>query len=393
MKQFFIFLLFLVLFSNFCSAQDIIDIGQDIGKTASQAKEAKDDESIFNMLGTDKNAAEDITVNKDKQDAEKKEGGLFSKISGYLFGEDNNTVEIKKEQDETQDDFVARLEAQADGGDLKVQKALAYIYLYGKSDFPVDYEKAFKYYEMAAEQGDATALNNLGSLYFNGIGVPVNYQRAIELFEKAAQAGSSEAALNLGVIYLSGRNASSNAVHAIELFRMSAEKNNVIAKFMLGYAYYNGFGVAKDLKKSAALIKEAADADFDEAQYILGYMYLNGFGVVKNYENSKKYMQYAMRQGNMSAIMLLAEKEAEGRQFLKNEFDAYILYSIASVMGEKSAPEIRDRIEPQIKREVLPQAQKIAEEFEAKPSEITIYARKTFGSNIRRYIDENLKKK
>lgn len=395
MKKIFAFLFFMSLGINCCWAQDIIDIGQDIGKTASQVKEAQNDENLFSLLGSDKNAAENVEDEKNNENEQnKEEKGFLARISGYLFGDDDNSVgEIKKDQHESQEDFVARLESQAEEGDLKVQKALAYIYLYGKSDFPVDYKKAFKYYEMAANQGDATALNNLGSLYFNGIGVSVNYHRAIELFEKAAQAGSSEAALNLGFIYLSGRNAANNAVHSVELFKIAAEKNSIIAKFMLGYAYYNGFGVAQNLNKGAALIKEAADADFDEAQYVLGHMYLNGFGIVKNYANAQKYMQFAMRQGNMSAIMELARLEAEGTQLVKNEYEAYILYSIASVMGEQSAPVKRDEIESKVKRETLPQAQATAEGFNPAPSEITLYARKTFGQNIRGYIDENLKKK
>ena len=394
MKKFLFSLMLCIVFAGYSFAQqDIIDIGQDIGKSASQVKADENDKDLFNILGTEKNAAED-TRNQDIKNEEKSENkGILDKISDYFFGEDIPVSEISKSQSETQEDFVSRLESIAEEGDLKTQKALAYMYLYGKNDFVTDYQKAFKYYEMAANQGDATALNNLGSLYFNGVGVPVNYQKAIELLEKAAAAGSSEAALNLGFIYLSGRNASSNATHAVELFKMSAEKNNVIAKFMLGYAYYKGFGIEKNMNKGAALVKEAADMDFDEAQYIIGYMYLNGFGIAKNYENARKYMQHAMRQGNMSAIMELARLETEGTQLAENPFDAYILYSIASVMGEKTAPEKRDAIEGKIKRENLPQAQSTAENFKPKASPITEYARKTFGKNIRRYIEENVKKK
>jgi len=276
---------------------------------------------------------------------------------------------------------------------LKTQKALAYVYLYGKNGFPVDKQKAFAYYEMAANQGDATALNNLGSLYFNGIAVPVNYQKAIELFEAAAKAGSSEAALNLGFIYLSGRNASSNAAHAVEMFKIAAEKESVVAKFMLGYANYRGFGIKQDLKQAAKLIKEAADADFDEAQYIIGYMYLHGIGIVKNYQNAEKYLTYAMRQGNMSAMMELANNLASGEILLPKPATAYVIYDVAAVMGEKSAAQKRDEVEGKIKRELLPQVQATAEGFKPKASEITEYARKTFGQNIRGYIDENFSKK
>lgn len=387
MKNFLIAFIAFVLSINLSYAQDVIDIGQDIGKSASQIKKAKDDKGLFGNKDTRE------TDLPDAKNTEKKEKGFFTKIGDYFFGDGSDADDMKKENAETQEEYIARMEKQAQEGDLKTQKALAYVYLYGKNGFPSDKQKAFTYYEMAAEQGDSTALNNLGSLYFNGIGVPVNYKKAIDLFEDAAKAGSSEAALNLGFIYLSGRNAASNAVHAVEKFSMAAEKGSAVAKFMLGYANYRGFGTKQNLKQAARLIKEAADEDFDEAQYIIGYMYLHGIGIVKNYDNAEKYLTYAMKQGNMSAMMELANNLASGAILLPKPEVAYIIYSVASVMGEKSAGALRDEVEPKIKREILPQVQATAENFEPKLSEITEYTRKTFGENIRGYIDENVSKK
>ena len=53
----------------------------------------------------------------------------------------------------------------------------------------VNYKKAIEWYEKAAEQGDAQAQYNLGSMYYNGQGVDVNYKKAFEWFEKAAKQG------------------------------------------------------------------------------------------------------------------------------------------------------------------------------------------------------------
>ena len=50
-----------------------------------------------------------------------------------------------------------------------------------------DYAKALEWFQKAAEQGYATAQNNLGSMYYNGQGVKVNYAKAAEWFQKAAQ--------------------------------------------------------------------------------------------------------------------------------------------------------------------------------------------------------------
>ncbi len=53
-------------------------------------------------------------------------------------------------------------------------------------------------YEKAAAQGNAEALNRLGMIYEQGIGVPQDYGKAVEWYEKAAAQGDAAAQLNLG---------------------------------------------------------------------------------------------------------------------------------------------------------------------------------------------------
>jgi hypothetical protein len=49
-----------------------------------------------------------------------------------------------------------------------------------------DYGKAKKYYELAADQGNVHAQNNLGFIYKDGLGVEQDYGAAKKYFEKAA---------------------------------------------------------------------------------------------------------------------------------------------------------------------------------------------------------------
>ena len=263
--------------------------------------------------------------------------------------------------------------------------------LYGENGVTSDYAKAFKYYEMAAAQNDKIALNNLGSLYFNGIGTEVNYVKAAELFAQAAKLGSDDAAVNLAFIYLSGNKQSQNQQEAIELFRQAANAGNNTARFMLGYAYYKGFQVQQDYYKAVELMKISSDAKFDEAQYVLALMYINGQGIAKNYGNAVKYLTASAAQGNVSALMQLADILTEGTMYPRNLVRAHIMYNIASVLGAPDAAQKRDNLEQKIKLEELLPAQTAAEKFKPKPSELTSYIRQTFGNNIRRYIDENMK--
>jgi len=50
-----------------------------------------------------------------------------------------------------------------------------------------DWEKAAYWFTKAAEQGDATAQNNLGVCYENGMGVERDRKKAVYWYTKAAE--------------------------------------------------------------------------------------------------------------------------------------------------------------------------------------------------------------
>ena len=76
-------------------------------------------------------------------------------------------------------------------------------YLFGADSVPVDYEKAFRYLSMAAEQGASRAIANLGYMYLNGLGAPKDIKRAIQLLEDVGKV-EFHAALDLARIYAQG---------------------------------------------------------------------------------------------------------------------------------------------------------------------------------------------
>ena len=58
-------------------------------------------------------------------------------------------------------------------------------------------KKAFKYFEKAANQGDAKAQYNLAEMYKLGEGRVKNMKKAFEYYEKAANQGHAEAKIEL----------------------------------------------------------------------------------------------------------------------------------------------------------------------------------------------------
>ena len=67
----------------------------------------------------------------------------------------------------------------------------------------VDYEKAIKYYLMAAEKKYSTALHNLALMYEEGNGVEKDYFKALEYYKAAAEGGNSNSLINIGYMLIS----------------------------------------------------------------------------------------------------------------------------------------------------------------------------------------------
>lgn len=291
------------------------------------------------------------------------------------------------------DTNIDELKSKAEDGNVEAMLDLAYLYLYGDNNTATDHTLALAYYQKAAEMKNPVALNNLGSLYFNGIGVPVNYTKSIEYFNEAASLGSDDAAVNLAIIYLGSdvKGKNRDDLDKVLTLLKQAEKNNNIAKYLLGYCYLRGFLIKQDYAKAFALIKAAADAEYDEAQLILTDFYINGWGTPKNYTKAVQSLKNSAKQGNAEAMLKLGDILAEGKIYTRDIETAHIQYNIAAVMGLETAATKRDDLEKNIKIEDLLAIQSEAEEYVPAPSAQTLFIRQTYGTSLKAYIDLNSK--
>lgn len=378
MYKSFLFLLSMFLIAGTAVAQ-VIDIGQNDKKTKLSLTD-----TVKNMDGP---VADEKERSKVKPDDDK---GVFS-FMNFSFAKKKESKKVYARPDEKKESFMQRITRQAEEGDVNAQLTLGYMYLYGEEGAEINYENAFRYYSMAAAQKDSLAINNLGSLYYSGVGTQRDYLKAATLFDQAAKMGNTEASVNLAFIYLSGASVGKNSPAAIELFKGAAKKGNPTAKFMLGYAYYRGFTFPQDYSKAVPLIREAADVGYADAEYVLAVMYLNGSGITKNYGNAVKYLRRAVQQGHVDAMTELGDILAVGTAYPKDIYRAHVLFNIASVRGANRAAEKRDALEKVMKIDELLQAQSEAEKYSENPSELTSYIKQTFGRDVRTYIDENMR--
>lgn len=77
----------------------------------------------------------------------------------------------------------------ADQGNAAAQNNIGYLYDYGRG-VPQNRFEAIKWYQLAAAQGYAIAQNHIGDLYYYGRGVIRNYHEAKKWYQKSAAQGN-----------------------------------------------------------------------------------------------------------------------------------------------------------------------------------------------------------
>ena len=143
---------------------------------------------------------------------------------------------------------LAETRSLAEQGDAEAQFNLGSIYKKGKG-VPKDLVQSVEWWRKAAEQGLAVAQSNLGNAYATGEGIPKDTVKAVEWWSKAAEQGSAEAQSNLGVLYANGEGVPKDAVKAVDWWRKAAEQGYAQAQFNLGLMQKKGNGVPKDAEK------------------------------------------------------------------------------------------------------------------------------------------------
>ena len=113
-------------------------------------------------------------------------------------------------------------------------------------------QKEFKWFKLAAEQGNAIAQLNLGRCYRDGIGVVKNEKEEFKWFKLAAEQGNAIAQLNLGCCYRDGIGVAKNKEKAFKWFKLAAVQGNAEAQNNLGYCYEGGIGVPKIMLKQSS---------------------------------------------------------------------------------------------------------------------------------------------
>lgn len=151
-------------------------------------------------------------------------------------------------------------------GDVAAQIGWAHKLLDGR-DVTRDLGAAYRWFTIAAGQGDADALNMVGRCHENGWSVPVDPGEAALWYRQAADKGHAWAAFNLGCLLAQGRGVPADPALGLTYLVRAARGGNAKAMNMIGrYREQTGSG-AKAVRSAGLWFRWAAERGCFRGQF------------------------------------------------------------------------------------------------------------------------------
>ncbi len=224
----------------------------------------------------------------------------------------------------------------AAAGSSDAMNDIGYLY-YNGLGVTQDYSKAMEWYTKAADAGNASAMHSIGYLYYSGLGVMQDYNKAMEWCVKAADAGNASAMNGIGNLYYNGLGVTQDYAKAMEWYTKAADAGNASAMNSIGILYVDGLGVTQDYSKAMEWYMKAADAGYDWAMYNIGELYYNGLGVTRRYSKAMEWYTKAAEAGNALAMTSIGNLYYSGLGITHDYKKAMEWYTKAADAGDASA--------------------------------------------------------
>ena len=150
-------------------------------------------------------------------------------------------------------------------------------------------------FEMEIAEGNSDAMNDLGSIYYDGSrGLEQNFEKAVHYYKMAAKQGNRQAQENLGYCYYYGRDGEPDYEKAFHYYALGAFDGHLISLYKIGDMYLHGLYVPKNEREAFFIFMRCLETMTEETEgrvagpvYLrLGRMFLDGTGTEKNYKNA-----------------------------------------------------------------------------------------------------------
>lgn len=237
--------------------------------------------------------------------------------------DERKSIELLRELAETGDDFACALYGfylRKNGGDSS---------------------KAFKYLELAADNGNPEAMAQLANMYFHGEGVSESKALAFKYYKAAADSGSDSGKEGLADCYRLGIGAGGVFNERALTLYNSLSSTNPRLSYLQGYYLNKGEGIAKDVKRALSLFESASEKGNVFAQAFLGISCFDGEEPFEDKDSEKAY-PYLLAALNNENFELLPKSIA-------SQVCQYVAvckrYGLGTEMDVSEADRLRDKSE------------------------------------------------
>lgn len=155
------------------------------------------------------------------------------------------------------------------------------------------FENAKTLFEYAIDKDEKLAYNNLGSIYFNGLGIYINYIKARELYESNIENLNSESLNNLVKIYFEGLGGIVDYYKARVLMEKSLNLLNQENIMKLSNMFLQGLGGPKNIHLAQNIIKNGVKEDNLNIYLMLGKFNFLGIDGIKDWNKAKIELEKA----------------------------------------------------------------------------------------------------
>ena len=202
---------------------------------------------------------------------------------------------------------------------------------------------AYKYYQLAAERGDASACHNLGGCYLNGEAVTCNDSLAYVWYQRAAKKGYAQSHVMLGKFHEMGWRPAIQSDSIALLYYLPVSESYPEAAFSAAMILVSQDSISgkseRQLRRSPAigLIERAADQGILAAQKYLADCYRDGHYVKKSRKRMAEFLSICAQQDDAQCMLRLARCYECGIGIKKNREKAYEYYRKLKEKGHEYA--------------------------------------------------------
>jgi len=163
---------------------------------------------------------------------------------------------------------ISELTDRAAKGDTAAQLSLAVRYRDGKG-VEKNNAEALRWGHMAADHGNADAMDFVGFMYLRGVAVEHHPEIAIGYFQAAADK-SAAAAWNLGQCYFAAQGLPQDIPKALEFWKKAAAMGHGRAAATAAMTYLAGEGISPDAAQARKLAERAVELNDPSGHIVLG---------------------------------------------------------------------------------------------------------------------------